>query len=90
MLRFRRGQPRDDRRHPVRTTGITLLHVRFVDRLSANEARGVLRGYRDRYAQLHDAVTETEPSFREDLLAAVPVDELLTLPVADLADRWRA
>jgi len=71
------------------TTGITLLHVRFPERLSAAAARGVLAGYRRRLAALRDAVTETEPTFRDDLLAEVPVVDLLTLPVSVLADRWR-
>ena len=72
------------------TTGITLLHVAFADRLSVDAARGVLQGYRNRYSELRDAVTETEPSFREDLLAAIPPADLLTEPISDLADRWRA
>ena len=38
---------------------------------------------------LRDAVTETEPTFRDDLLADIPVDELLTEPINELADRWR-
>ena len=62
------------------TTGITLLHVRFHDRLPAATARSVLQGYRGRYAALRDAVTETEPTFREDLLADQPVVDLLTEP----------
>jgi len=72
------------------TTGITLLHVRFHDRLPAGSARGVLQGYRGRYAALRDAVTETEGAFREDLLAEQPVVDLLVLPIHSLADRWRA
>ncbi len=72
------------------TIGITLLHVRFADHLSAAAARGVLSGYRRRLAALHDAVTETEPTFRDDLLAEIPVVELLTQPVSVLADRWRS
>ena len=72
------------------TTGITLLHVRFADHLSVASARGVLAGYRRRLAALRDAVTETEPTFRDDLLAEVPVVELLTSPVSLLADRWRS
>ncbi|MFP3900801.1 MAG: SIS domain-containing protein [Acidimicrobiia bacterium] len=72
-----------------RTTGITLLHVRFADHLPAATVRHVLQGYRDRYAVLHDAVRETEPTFREDLLATVPVEALLTEPISQLADRWR-
>jgi glucosamine--fructose-6-phosphate aminotransferase (isomerizing) len=71
-------------------TGITLLHVRFADRLPVSTARGVLQGYRNRYAVLRDAVLETEPTFREDLLADIDVDLLLTEPINQLADRWRA
>ena len=70
-------------------TGLTLLHVRFVDHLGVAAARGVLQGYRNRYAALRDAVTETEPTFRDDRLAEIPIVDLLTDPVLDLADRWR-
>jgi glucosamine--fructose-6-phosphate aminotransferase (isomerizing) len=71
-------------------TGITQLHVRFDDRLPVATSRGVLSGYRNRYAALKDAVTEVEPSVREDLLGELPVVDLLTEPVHVLADRWRA
>jgi glutamine---fructose-6-phosphate transaminase (isomerizing) len=71
------------------TTGLTLLHVRFADTLSPGAARGVLRGYRNRYSALRDAVVETEESFREDLLGDQGVADLLTLPINLLADRWR-
>jgi glucosamine--fructose-6-phosphate aminotransferase (isomerizing) len=71
-------------------TGITLLHVRFADRLPVTAARGVLQGYGNRYALLRDAVTETEPTFREDLLADIPVVDLLLEAISTLADRWRA
>ena len=71
-------------------TGLTLLHVRFRDRLAAPTARGVLQGYRDRFAQLRDAVTETEPTFREDLLAEIPVADLLVASITSLADRFRS
>jgi glucosamine--fructose-6-phosphate aminotransferase (isomerizing) len=70
-------------------TGITLMHVRFAGTLPVATARGVLQGYRNRYAVLRDAVCETEPTFREDLLADVPVDVLMTEPINQLADRWR-
>ena len=59
-------------------TGLTLLHVRFADRLPVAAAAGVLEGYRGRYGALRDAVTETEPTFRDDLLGDVPVVDLLT------------
>ena len=72
-----------------RVRGITLLHVVFVDKLSAAALRGVLGGYRNRYSALVDAVTETEPSFREELLETIPVVELLTEPIHVLAVLWR-
>ncbi len=71
------------------TTGLTLLQVKLADQLSPGAARGVLQGYRNRYSAVRDAVMETEPTFREDLLSQQPVVDLLTLPINDLADRWR-
>jgi glutamine---fructose-6-phosphate transaminase (isomerizing) len=70
-------------------TGITLLHVRFHDRLPADVAHDVLAGYQTRLAALRDAVTEIQPSFQEDVLGEVAVVDLLTEPVHVLADRWR-
>jgi glucosamine--fructose-6-phosphate aminotransferase (isomerizing) len=71
-------------------TGLTLLHVRFRERLPAATMRSVMEGYRDRYSALRDAVTETEPTFRDDLLGELGVAELLTMPVYVLAERWRS
>ena len=71
-------------------TGITLLHVRLADNLGAGQARSVLQGYRGRYAALRNAVMETEPVFRDDVLAELPVTDLLTAPIQTLADRWRS
>ncbi len=70
-------------------TGMTLLHVAFHDRLPAATARQVLSGYRNRYAALADAVTETESGFDDSRLAAVPLVALLTEPVYVLAERWK-
>ena len=72
------------------TTGLLLLHLALADRLPATTARSVLRGYRRRYQSLKDAVTETEEVFRDDLLSEHPVADLLTVPILDLADRWRS
>ena len=69
-------------------TGITLLHTSFEDRLPAGVMRGVLRGYRHRYDALKDAVTETEPNFRDDVLGDIDVVALLTEPVYVLAEHW--
>jgi glucosamine--fructose-6-phosphate aminotransferase (isomerizing) len=70
-------------------TGMTLLHVAFHDRLPPAAARQVLSGYRNRYAALADAVTETEFGFDDERLATVPMLALLTEPVYVLAERWK-
>jgi glucosamine--fructose-6-phosphate aminotransferase (isomerizing) len=72
------------------TTGLTLLHVRFHDRLPGDAARRVLEGYRDRYQAIADQVTETEPVMRDDVLGTIDFVDLLTEPVVRLADSWRA
>ena len=71
-------------------TGMTLLHVRFKDRLDADAAKRVLSGYRTRYSALADAVTETETSFDDSMLGEVDIVDLLTEPVYALATRWRS
>jgi glucosamine--fructose-6-phosphate aminotransferase (isomerizing) len=71
------------------TVGITLLHVRFYDRLSAAVVRGVLQGYDRRYDRLVDWVSETEGEMRDDLLSELSVADLLILPISEMADRWR-
>lgn len=71
------------------TTGLTLLHVLVPEHLEPSIARSVLQGYHRRYQALRDAVTETEDTFREDLLATQSVTDLLTVPVLQLANRWR-
>lgn len=69
--------------------GLALLHVRFHDRLPADVVRGVLDGYRDRHSALRDLVCETEPTFRDDLLGEIGVEDLLIDSIQLLADRWR-
>ena len=58
-------------------------------RISSTTARSVLEQYRNRYSALKDAVTETEPTFRDDLLAEIALVDLLTAPVYVLAEMWR-
>ena len=69
--------------------GLVLLHVELHDRLEPAEAANVLRRYRDRLSRLRYAVTETEASFDEALLAEVPTEELLVGDLAAVAARWR-
>ena len=71
-------------------TGLSLLHVRLRSDLALPALRSVLQGYRNRYAAIKHAVTETEPVFRDDLLTDVPVIELMTEPVNLLAEHWRS
>jgi glucosamine--fructose-6-phosphate aminotransferase (isomerizing) len=71
-------------------TGLSLLHVRLVGDLPLPALRAVLQGYRNRYGAIKHAVTETEPVFRDDLLTDVPIIDLMTEPVNDLAERWRS
>ena len=70
-------------------TGITLLQVRFHERLDTATMRAVLVGYDRRYDRLVDWVTETEGAFDDVLLGSLPVDELLIEPISDAADHWR-
>jgi glutamine---fructose-6-phosphate transaminase (isomerizing) len=75
--------------HQNRTVGLTLLHARFHENLDKGALRSVLGGYRNRYAALADAVTETEPTFDENVLETISVVDLLCEPIYSLADRWR-
>ena len=52
--------------------------------------RGGLPGYHDRYDEIRDAVCETEPTLRDDLLSGLPVEDLLVEPVGAIADRLRS
>ncbi len=70
------------------TTGLTLCHLSLEENLSASAARSVLQGYRNRYRQLLDVVTEKSPTFREDLLANVSTVDLLTAPISEVAAHW--
>ena len=74
----------------VQTVGLTLLHIDLKERVPADVAHAVLSGYRNRYAALRGAFTETEPTFDDQRLADTDLVDLLTVPVNVLADRWRA
>ena len=59
------------------------------EHLPAPVMRGVLQGYDRRYDRLVDWVSETEGTFRDDLLADMSVADLLILPISEMADHWR-
>ena len=70
------------------TVGITLLHVELESHLSEQAARHVMEGYKDRFTAISDYVTETEPTFRADILASIPVADLLIAPIEELLSYW--
>ena len=70
-------------------TSLTLLHVVLHDHLPPDDLRGVLRGYRNRYDEIRDAVCETETRLSDDRLAGIPVEDLLIDPVGGIAGRLR-
>lgn len=74
----------------AQTVGLTLLQVDLKQRVPADVAHAVLSGYRNRYAALRGAITETELTFDDARLAETDLVDLLTEPVFDLADRWRS
>ncbi|MHC4958618.1 MAG: SIS domain-containing protein [Planctomycetota bacterium] len=67
-------------------TGLVLLHVVFRTDLDGAAVRQVLNGYRNRYAAIRDAVSETDTPFSDDALTRIPVLRLLTEPVDAIAD----
>jgi glutamine---fructose-6-phosphate transaminase (isomerizing) len=69
-------------------TGISLLHARFAAYLRPGMAKAVLQGYQGRYTALVDAVTEAQSPFDDEVLGRLPMIELLTEPVAVLAQHW--
>ncbi len=71
------------------TVGVVLLHVELHGRLPATAAADVMRRYRDRYSRLRYAVTETESSFDEALLADIRTEDLLVGDLTAVAARWR-
>ncbi len=73
----------------AQVSGLLLLHVRFEEKISPAAMRAVLSSYRSRLTALRDAVMETEPDFREELLGELPVADLLTLPILDLVGHWQ-
>ena len=60
-----------------------------IDFADAPVMRSALQTYRDRWTKLEEAVTETEPELRLDVLEGIPVLECLVAPVEELSAHWR-
>ena len=71
-------------------SALGLIHVRFKDRAPAPELRRLLSGYRERYSGLRDLVLKRAPVFDDQVLAELPVEDLLIDPVSQLAERWQS
>ena len=71
------------------SVGLTLIHVQLREYLPEQAARQVLEGYKQKYTRISDYITETEPTFRSDILATIKVEDLLLKPVENLAEFWR-
>jgi glucosamine--fructose-6-phosphate aminotransferase (isomerizing) len=71
--------------------GILLLHARFKEFLDAPAMAVTLKGYHNRYTLIRDAVVESNgESWTDEVLARIPVLDLLTKPVVVLADQVAA
>ncbi len=68
---------------------ITLLHVNFRDHLDVPTMTQVLKGYRDRYYAIEDAVMETQSHFDVNKLEELSVIDLLVEPVRTLSGHWK-
>ena len=64
------------------------MHVELENQLSEQAARHVMEGYKDRFTAISDYVTETEPTFRADIHASIPVADLLIAPIEELLSYW--
>ncbi|MHC4850301.1 MAG: SIS domain-containing protein, partial [Planctomycetota bacterium] len=71
-------------------TGIILLHTDFRSELDSTAVRGVLSGYRNRYALIRDALNEANVEFEDEDLTRIGILRLLTEPVLVLADELAA
>ncbi|MHC4450587.1 MAG: SIS domain-containing protein, partial [Planctomycetota bacterium] len=71
-------------------TGIVLLHTDFRPELDSTAVRGVLSGYRNRYALIRDALNEANVEFEDEDLTRIGILRLLTEPVLVLADELAA
>jgi len=89
------GRGRNDNRPlmmvPVLPSGqvehLVLLHLRFVEDLPAEAKLQLLRDLSNRYEDLKSLVEEANLIWRDDFVKSLKVEDLVTLPVDDLAER---
>ena len=74
-------------RSPGDCTGIVLLHATFRDDLDASTMRAVLAGLQEPLPLIRDAVVEAGGDFRDEVLDAVPILDLLAQPVLVIAQK---
>lgn len=69
------------------TTGITLLHCEFLDRLSGVESREMLEGYKNKYLALSASLSENGYELDDAMLENIAPKDQLIQPVAWLTDQ---
>lgn len=68
-----------------RVEKLVLLHLEFQDDISLQKKVGVLQDLRQRYENLKSLVTERDVLWRDEYLAPIPVEDLILVPVKELA-----
>jgi hypothetical protein len=66
---------------------LILLHLRFVEDLPTEDKLQLLRDLSNRYEDLKSLVEEANLIWRDDFVKVLKVEDLVTLPVDDLAER---
>ena len=70
-----------------RVEKLLLLHLEFQADVSRQKKVGVLQDLRQRYENLKSLVTERDVAWRDEYLDPLPVEDLILVPVKDLALR---
>ena len=68
-----------------RVEKLVLMHLEFQADVSRQKKVGILQDLRQRYENLKSLVTERDVTWRDDFLDPIPVEDLILVPVKDLA-----
>jgi hypothetical protein len=68
-----------------RVEKLVLMHLEFQSDVSRQKKVGILQDLRQRYENLKSLVTERDVVWRDEYLDPLPVEDLILVPVKDLA-----
>jgi glucosamine--fructose-6-phosphate aminotransferase (isomerizing) len=68
-----------------RVEKLVLMHLEFQQDVSRQKKVGILQDLRQRYENLKSLVTERDVAWRDDYLDPLPVEDLILVPVKELA-----